>query len=96
MPPHFGVGYNRNICMVGGTGVIAAPPKIGWAIYLKRYEQAVIRAVWLKDARVVCVCIRTKGVSTYPHNNPPSNQNRQVKTCRFCLFISSLQVFQAA
>ncbi|MBR3425205.1 MAG: hypothetical protein IKG79_04065 [Neisseriaceae bacterium] len=51
--------------------------------------------MWLKDARVVCACIRTKGVSTNPHNNPPSNQNRQVKPCRFCLFISSLRVFQA-
>ncbi|MBO7381697.1 MAG: hypothetical protein J6U05_08510 [Neisseriaceae bacterium] len=42
--------------------------------------------MWLKDARVVYVCIHIKGVSTNPHNNPPNNQNRQDKTCRFCLF----------
>ena len=68
--PQIGVGYNAEGMRVTLAQVIAAPQN--WVGYIPlRYEQAVIRAVWLKEARVVYVCIRIDGVSTDPHNNPP-------------------------
>ena len=81
--PQIGVGYNRGKPFFNQLIVIAAP-QILYEVYGTNHIQThafergeyleistVIRAVWLKEARVVYVCIRIDGVSTDPHNNPP-------------------------